>query len=300
MKIYYSPDERSGGSHSPVASGDHANGSTSDNGVSGQNGSGGGSQSGDAAGAMIPKSRFDQAVKKEREQRTQLEQQLAKATNDNRAWQQWHQSQQAMQSTNESDPKAQNGQGGGGLDEKYVRGLFANDEQYTAMEEYFSYKLGQGQGMTPEQVNSIVERRVNAAVGKINTGFNVANDFSEMEKLGMINQDEAQDLQGQLNTYLAGNPQVSEDPNNVTFVVDRLYRQHQMNKLRNGETVQINPNPPDPINPMQPVVGGASRQVVDVMPADQIRMGRLKGLSPERLKELRDRSVERYDKATNG
>ncbi len=159
--------------------------------------------------------------------------------------------------------------------------------------EYVARKNGY---VTQDQVVAIAQQIAAQGQNKIQTAFQVTNEFQEMVSRGVVTPEQARGLQGQLNTLLAQNPQLANEPHNVSYLADSLF-------ARAVKAGQIRPySQPPPQNPMQPSGNGYTPAPTDPLaPINASALGfrTIKNLSPEKLRALTDTSVRAHNGATS-
>ena len=263
-------------------------------------GSQGGGQPGEPAGHLIPKERFDEAVKKEREGRERAETFANEAVQKNNQWVQWAEKNKHLLEAKRSTDSVESGNGETDLAEEYVRSLFGDDEgsqgRYDAMEKYFNHK--QGKAPTMDQIAQFVDQRVNGAMGQVNSSFTVANYIDEGKRSGIFDTDGAAWMHQEINKQFQANPTLAQDPNNVRYVLQRLETTLHRQKLANGDTVSFEaPQPPSAL-PLQSGNGAPPADTVEEMQPASSKLGKLRNMDPAKLKHYQALSLKRHEQAT--
>lgn len=252
-----------------------------------------------SAGHSIPRSRLNE----ESQKRQAAEEQLAQAQKQQQAlierdqkWQQWYRHQQQGQQQAQQQAQAAEETV---ATEQEIRSQLGHDEAgqqaYDTLEKFFTRGMAQAREDLPTRqdlgkLEQDLERKI---LGKIEKAGQIGNRFQKWVDNGLASQEQANEMQNSLNQQVSAYPQIADNPANLDYAMSQIY----MAKLENGD---IKPTgKPRPQNVLAAGGNGTPVPEPDYKPAES-RMSRLRGLTPERAKQLRDMSVANHNGAMTG
>ena len=248
----------------------------------------------DDGNGRIPRSRLNEESQKRKEAEEKLvqaEQQRASLMERDVKWQQWYRHQQQQQQ--QPQQQQQEPQQSEVPTEQEIRSQLGHDsagqQAYETLEKFFTRGMAQAKEDLPTrqdlgQLEQSLERKI---LGKIEKAGQIGNRFQKWVDSGLATQEQANEMQNSLNQQVSAHPQIADNPANLDYAMSQIY----MAKLENGDVKPT--GKPRPQNVLAAGGNGSPAPEPEYDPS-QSRMSRLRNLTPERAKALREMSVANH------
>ena len=255
-------------------------------------------------GQAVPYERFRSVNERRKAAEAVAQQQQAQAqqlAQENQTWRQWAaavQQQQAQQQQAPAQPQGRNGQVRAEPDDPYMTNLkhqLGEDEvgqkALDILDTHAAYIARKNGFVSAAEVDYRIQDAMNRGLGKINSSFQVSNQFQQWINSGLVSPTEGQQLQTQLGSYLQQNPTVAENPQTMDIVVKALLGDAVANHRINPNA---NPRPFNPLNLSGPGHGPDTSPEDAPLDTSKMPFARLRNLDPAKAKQLVDLSVRAH------